>query len=115
MMTNTSTMFLLTVPSCDDDKPGVNIGLFVSDSAAHEYMKQFQTVWVFRCEQFRNHPTEANGPFITVASSAEEILARYPGKNIKVYGKDGDAYKMDRDDVEDGFWHYTVTPIPVIG
>ena len=113
-MTKLTTMFLLTVPSCNDDSSGVQVGLFASEAAVHDYMKQFQTVWVFRCEQFRKSPTEANGPFITVAESAEEILARYPGKDIKVYEKDGAAYKMNRKDVENGFWHYEVTEIPVI-
>jgi hypothetical protein len=76
-------------------------------------MEQFQTVWVFRCEQFRNTPYEANGPFIMVAESAEEILASYPDKNIKVYGKNGKAYRMNRSDVDNGFRNYSVTEIPV--
>ena len=106
-------MFLLSVPSSCGG--ATNIGLFPSLSAADNYMKQFQTVWVFNCEQFRNSPIEANGPFIMVAASAEEILARFPGKNIKVYGKDGPAYQMNRDDVDNGFYSYEVTEIPVMG
>ena len=116
MTTKTDSMFLLSVPSNDYNKPMVTIGLFESAEKAHAYMEQFQTVWVWECEQFRNIPVGFNGPFITVAKSAEEILARYPEENIKVYGKakNPKAYMMDREDVEDGFCRYNVTEIPVL-
>jgi len=112
----TNSMFLLSVPPSDEDASMIPVGLFISDAAAHAYMEQFQTVWVFKCEQFRKTPVEANGPFHDIATSAEEIIARYPGKDIKVYGKTKNpkAYKMNRPDIENGFSNYEVVEIPVL-